>query len=171
MADETNNEKVKTTVPALERTARGVADHAAAVQARQYDAERKVFRDPIVATLALFTYAKLTAALLHEAEERLTQDRMQLELRTAALETRITAIETWKLETEKQAAVMAADLESMMTSDPEELIKNMRTNLAALHDKPALPSTPPTIIDVASSVVPIKSEKTTDKKREREEKK
>lgn len=173
MADETSTEKVKQTVPALVRTAQGVADHAAAVQAMQYDSERKAFRDPRTATLALFAYAKLTATLLREAEERLAEGfaevRAQLDQRAAALDARLTAIEMWKVETEKQGAAMAADLESMISGDPQAVIENMRANLAALHSDNGKPALAPSSI-VEGAVVQLKPEKAADKKREREEK-
>jgi hypothetical protein len=114
MADEQTEEKTKKTVPGLVRTPAGVADHAQSVQDMQWDKERKVFRDPVIAMLALFTYAKVTAALLGEAETKLNIRTAALEKRIAEFETRVTTMERWKNEIEAQNAAMIKDFEEKM---------------------------------------------------------
>jgi hypothetical protein len=119
MADNEATEptKEKRTVPAMVRTARGVANHAAAVLEMQWDKERKAFKDPITVSLALFTYAKLTAALLDEAEARIDARAKALEIRTEKLEQQIAAFESWRAAAEKQGAEMAKQFEEMVGED------------------------------------------------------
>ncbi len=168
---ETPATKEKRTVPAMVRTARGVADHAAAVHEMQWDKERKSFKDPITVALALFAYAKLTAALLDEAEKRFdarstaAEKRFDArstaaEIRTEKLEQQIAAFESWRVDIEKQSAEMAKGFEEMMgdvtPADLQKMIadRNHRVDVSA----------PPTVLEMAptngdTSVVPIKSEK------------
>lgn len=123
MANEKPEEKTKQTVPQMVRTPKGVADHAHAMQEREWDKERKVFRNPVTAMLALFTYAKLTAALLDEEGARimleLRASEKRLEKRIAELETRLTTVERWKDEAEAQTAEMVKAAEQMMSGGPE----------------------------------------------------
>lgn len=177
MADEADT-KEKNTVPPLVRNAKGVAAHAAAVLEQQWDKERKVLRNPFVAALALFTYAKLTAALLDEAEDRFKQAHAALEVRTAKLEEQIAAFEVWRTEAQKQADEMFKGLDEMMGgASPierlEEMFRGSAPPTPAVGSAAALPPAEPlTKAEAASTVVPLKPEKA-DKKREekREEKK
>jgi hypothetical protein len=114
MADEKTEEKTKQTVPQMVRTPAGVAEHAAAVLERYWDKNRKVFSDPIMATMALFTYAKVTAALLGENVDLLTAKLRMAEKRLAEFETRLTTMERWKNEIEAQNAAMIKEFEEKM---------------------------------------------------------
>ncbi len=136
MADpEKTEEKTKQTVPALVRTAKGIAEHASAVQDMQWDKDRKVFRDPVVSMMALFTYAKITSALLAEAEERIAKKQAALEKRIAEFETRLTTVEQWKAEAEAMTAEMVKDAEGLMAGGPEALISKIRD---AMPPRPAI---------------------------------
>jgi hypothetical protein len=142
MADETNDDKVKQTVPFLMRTAKGIADHAQAVQDMQYDSDRKAFRDPRVAMLALFAYARLTATLLHEAEERLTKEQAAFAKRIAEFETRLTTVERWKTDAELQGAEMAKGLEEMLAGGDGPPLDQIRALLNGTKKEPVTTSTP-----------------------------
>jgi hypothetical protein len=114
--------EAKKTVPGLVRTPRGVAEHVQAVQDRQWDSERKVFRDPITAILALYSYARLTATLLHEAEERFAK-------RVAEFEIRLAAMERWRADAEAQTADMVKGVEEMMAGGPAAFKEKMNKAL------------------------------------------
>lgn len=172
--DKKTEEKTKQTVPALVRTAKGVAAHAAAVQEREYDRERNAFRNPITAMLALFAYAKITASLLDEAETRIT---LEVKARLQPLEARIAALEAWKTETIEQAAAMAREMEEMANSTPEEIAVKMRERLEAM--RPPLPEVidapvveppievPPPVIDATVVSLPAKASRKNDKHEEK----
>ena len=164
MADNETETKEKHTVPAMVRTARGVADHAAAVQDMQWDKERKSFKDPFTVTLALFTYAKLTAALLDEAINKIEARETALEVRTEKLEAQIAAFESWRADAEKQGAEMAKGFEEMMSgvNDPIAKLREMiQPPVAPVLD---MKTEPPTNGDT-STIVPLKSEKADKKQR------
>lgn len=178
MADnetETETEtKKKRTVPALERTARGVASHAAAVLEMQWDKERKSFKDPITASMALFTYAKLTAALLDETEARLTARATALEVRVEQLEQQLADFESWRADITKTAEAAQQQFAEMMSGgDPMAKLKEIVDSQSA---SSVLPPSAPPVVDtpvldmvappIASTVVPFKSE-ATEKKREK----
>ncbi len=148
MADEKIEEKTKQTVPGMERTAKGVAAHAQAVQDMQWDKDRKVFRDPVISMLALFTYAKVTPALLAKAEQKIEA----LEKRIAEFETRIAAVEKWKVEAEAQTMEMVKNAEEMLAGGPEAFIEKMRASM------------PPTPLSV------VKDAEVVEKKERRKEK-
>ena len=153
MADnEGNDTKGKRTVPAMVRTARGVADHAAAVLEMQWDKERKSFKDPITVSLALFTYAKLTAALLDEAEARINSRDTALEVRIEKLETQIAAFEAWREDVAKQAAEAEQKFEEMLGNDQVTKLKELITaQPPVLEMKPA-----PEANGDTSTVLPLK---------------
>lgn len=181
MADEKATEatetttKEKRTVPALMRTARGVADHAAAVLEMQWDKERKSFKDPVTSMMALFTYAKLTAALLDEAEQKYNARSTAAEVRIEKLEAQIAAFEAWRTDVTKQSEEMARGMEEMMQGGPEAVIAKLRekldeNNAPAVLPPPLTPPAPlPEIID--TSVVQLKQPEKADKKREKREEK
>ena len=168
MADNeaTETTKEKRTVPAMVRTARGVADHAAAVQEMQWDKERKSFKDPLIVTLALITYAKLTAALLDEAINKIEARETALEVRTEKLEAQIAAFESWRADAEKQGAEMAKGFEEMMSGVNDPIAK-----LREMIQPPVAP-----VLDMktetetngdTSTVVPLKPEKSSKKREEK----
>lgn len=175
MADEKKDEtatKDKHTVPALTRTARGIADHAAAVLEMQWDKEKRAFKDPFTAMLALFTYAKLTPALLDELEKKLDARATAAEIRIEKLEQQIAAFESWRAEVMAQSDEAQKKLEELMAGgDPVAMLKQaMDTRsapaVAAAAAPPPLPAIIDTPIEQAASVadvVPLKPEKT-DKK-------
>jgi len=164
MADEKQTEtKEKRTVPALVRTPRGVADHAAAVLEMQWDKERKSFKDPVTVMMALMSYAKLTPALLDESVSAANARATALEIRVEKLEQQITAFESWRQEVEAQSAEMARGFEAIMTSkDPMAALKEAIDTNNAPAVAPPVPPLP--IIDVelqpsvedGAAVVPIK---------------
>lgn len=125
MADEEKTEappeKTKKNVPGMVRSAKGVADHAAAMQEMQWDANRNAFRNPNMATLALFAYAKVLGALLHEAEERLKQEQERFAKRIAEFETRLTTMERWRAEAEAMTMEMVKGFEQAVADGPEAL--------------------------------------------------
>lgn len=162
MADNEGTEtKEKRTVPALVRTPRGVADHAAAVLEMQWDKERKAFKDPVTVMMALMSYAKLTPALLDEAVDAADVRSTALEVRVEKLEQQIAAFEMWRANIEKQSAEMAQGFEEMMRGGGPPLAK-LQEMLEARNTElpPPLPPPPPlpTIIDAADdTVVPLKA--------------
>lgn len=135
MADEKTEEKTKRTVPQLVRSAIGIAEHAEAVLEMQWDKERKVFRDPFTVMLSLFTYAKLTARLLHESEERAKKEITRLENRLAEFETRLTTMEGWRNDVQAQSAEMIKGIEELAKNDPEAFNKG----LLSIAPQPTLP--------------------------------
>lgn len=138
MADEAaDDEKTKKTVPQMTRTAKGVAEHAQAFQGMYWNGEKKTWSDIKYATLALFAYARTTANLLHEAEERLVQANAALDKRIAEFEARLTTIERFKMEAEAQTAEMVAGMETML-KNPESLkaLEKLGTTLHALPPPP-----------------------------------
>jgi hypothetical protein len=162
MADENQTDtKEKRTVPAMTRSARGVADHAAAVLEMQWDKERRAFKDPVTAMMALFTYAKLTAALLDEAESRLAARATAVEVRLEKIEQQFAAFESWRADAERQGAEMAKGFEELMTGgDPMSKLKEA---IAAYHE-PAIAEAPPLPVEAEPAiVVPLKPEKTVKK--------
>ena len=154
MADENQTDsKEKRTVPAMTRSARGVADHAAAVLEMQWDKERRAFKDPVTAMMALFTYAKLAAALLDEAEARLAARATAVEVRLEKLEQQFAAFESWRADAERQGAEMAKGFEDLMAGgDPMSKLKEA---IDAYHA--------PVSEAPAAEVVPLKPEKTVKK--------
>jgi hypothetical protein len=171
MADENQTDtKEKRTVPAMTRSARGVADHAAAVLEMQWDKERRAFKDPVTVMMALFTYTKLTAALLDEAESRLAARATAVEVRLEKLEQQFAAFESWRADAERQGAEMAKGFEDLMAGgDPMSKLKEA---IAAYHE-PAIAEAPPlpTEAEPAAVVVPLKPEKAEKRDSKREEKK
>lgn len=177
MADEKATEatetttKEKRTVPALMRTARGVADHAAAVLEMQWDKERKSFKDPVTSMMALFTYAKLTAALLDEAEQKYNARSTAAEVRIEKLEAQIAAFEEWRTDVTKQSEEMARGMEEMMQGGPEAVIAKLREKLDERNAPAELPPPPPLPEIIDTSVVQLKQPEKADKKREKREEK
>jgi hypothetical protein len=158
MADENQTDtKEKRTVPAMTRSARGVADHAAAVLEMQWDKERRAFKDPVTVMMALFTYTKLTAALLDEAEARLAARATAVEVRLEKLEQQFAAFESWRADAERQGAEMAKGFEELMAGgDPMSKLKEA---IDAYH-APALAEAPPLPVEAEPAVVvPLKPEK------------
>lgn len=157
MADEKKpEEKIKQTVPAMDRSARGIAAHATAVQALQWDKDRKVFKDPFVVTLALFTYAKLTATILGEAEEHIAKAQEALDKRVAEFETRLTTMEKWAAEAEAQTQAMVKSAEEMMVGGPDAFLDKLR---GSLPPGSTVSMAPPTVIADAEVVVLPKKDK------------
>lgn len=166
MADneEPTETKEKRTVPAMVRTPRGVADHAAAVLEMQWDKERKAFKDPVTVMMALFTYAKLTPALLDEATAAANARARALEGRVEKLEATIVAFESWRDDVVKQSAEMAKEFEEMMSGgDPTAKLKEI---VAARNTPPMLAPPAPileTVVDEPvrgeepTTVVPLKA--------------
>lgn len=142
MADEKTEEKTKKTVPGMERSFKGIAKHVDDVLAQNWDREKRSFRDPFTCWLALFTYSRLLATLIDEAEERAAKDKAAFEKRIAEFETRLTTMERWKDAAEAQTAEMVKAADELMRGGESAIKSQLRTFL----DGPqivALPSPAP----------------------------
>jgi hypothetical protein len=88
--------------------------------------------------MALFAYARLTATLLAESEDRANADKARLHKQIVALEhrlsefeTRLTTIEKWKSEIMEQNNSMQQEFADMMAGGPAKL----KEQLVAAIDK------------------------------------
>ena len=135
-------EKVKRAVPGLVRSLKGIADHAAAVQERQYEVKYAAldgsasprFKDPTLAMVALFAYAKLTPTIVDEELDKLRKLNVALETRLAAFETRLTTMEKWRDEAIAQNLEMVRAMEEEMNNMPPALREQIAAGLKTVKD-------------------------------------